>query len=94
MDKLKQYFTDKFKDDLLGIPFFIGAAIAILLPSPIIWIVCFICLLFLSFVCSLIFGFEASIYISFIAWSSTIICGLLYLCAFAFLAYIFFSSKI
>lgn len=93
MSKFKEYLSDNFKDDLIGLPFFIGLVAVLLLSSPISWLVCFICLLLLSFVGGYAFDFDTSPFIPHIAWASAAICGIIYLIAFAFSTYAIFSRK-
>ena len=94
MSKFKEYLSGNFKEDLLGLPFFMGLVVILLLGSPITWLVCFICLLFLSFVVGYAFGFAVSPFISYIAWTSVAICSVIYLVVFAFSAYVMFSRKL
>lgn len=94
MSKFKEYLSDNFKDDLLGLPFFIGLVVILLLGSPITWLVCFICLLLLSLVLGLTLSFDPSPFISYMAWASVAICGVIYLAAFVFSAYVMFSRKL
>lgn len=93
MSKFKEYLSDNFKDDLIGLPFLLGTVAVLVFSSPLIWLACFICLLILSAVCGYAFGFAVSPFISNIAWASASICAVAYLAAFAFLAFAIFSRK-
>lgn len=94
MSKFKEYLSDNFKDDLLGLPFFIGLVVILLLGSPITCFICFICLLLLSLVLGLTLSFDPAPFISYMAWASVAICIIIYLAAFAFFAYVMFSRKL